>query len=202
MIIYISRLFHVCSQKLNNFPLTPEFTYKYYTALGPNQQARVPTGGDDAERDAWANPGEAELAVTSTVEAIGSDASAMCLGRFGQHILVGTASGAVRIGRVWSDSRCVGGGCLAFPHQKYFFHVLLQCCYYTVCSIVHAMMAAQPIMLKLNDVGTYAEPCAWCVCTGVSVTRVIFRDHADCFFLRRRYPIRSVSPFLCSLAVI
>lgn len=52
---------------------------------------------EGGERDAWADPGEASMAVVSTVEAIGSDASAMCLGRFGQHVLVGTESGAVRM---------------------------------------------------------------------------------------------------------
>lgn len=55
----------------------------------------MPTADDDVERDAWADPAEAELAVASTVDAIGSDVSAMCLGRFGQHVLVGTANGAV-----------------------------------------------------------------------------------------------------------
>lgn len=54
---------------------------------------------DGGERDAWADPGEASMAVASIVEAIGSDASAMCLGRFGQHVLVGTESGAVRLCR-------------------------------------------------------------------------------------------------------
>ena len=60
------------------------------------QLGRGQTGGaEDAERDAWADPVEADLEVASTVDAIGSAASAMCLGRFGQHVLVGTASGAV-----------------------------------------------------------------------------------------------------------
>ena len=61
------------------------------------QHTRVPTETDGGERDAWADPGEADMAVISTVEAIGSEASAMCLGRFGQHVLVGTESGAVRV---------------------------------------------------------------------------------------------------------
>ena len=32
----------------------------------------------------------------ATVESIGSEATAMCLGRFGQHVLLGTANGSVR----------------------------------------------------------------------------------------------------------
>lgn len=49
----------------------------------------------------------------STVESIGSEATAMCLGRFGQHVLLGTANGSVRPSCV-----CVGawwwGGSLVF----------------------------------------------------------------------------------------
>ncbi|CAN0285796.1 unnamed protein product, partial [Ectocarpus sp. 12 AP-2014] len=60
-----------------------------------HQHARTAAENDGEERDAWADPVEADLAVVSTVESIGSEASAMCLGRFGQHMLLGTASGSI-----------------------------------------------------------------------------------------------------------
>ncbi|CAN0170782.1 unnamed protein product, partial [Ectocarpus sp. 8 AP-2014] len=59
------------------------------------QHARTAAENDGEERDAWADPVEADLAVVSTVESIGSEASAMCHGRFGQHVLLGTASGSI-----------------------------------------------------------------------------------------------------------
>lgn len=44
----------------------------------------------------WADPTEAILSLTAAVDKISSEISAMCLGRFGQHVLVGTTDGEVR----------------------------------------------------------------------------------------------------------
>lgn len=48
-----------------------------------------------AWRDPWTDPTEADLSLTATVDKISSRVSAMCHGRFGQHVLVGTTNGEV-----------------------------------------------------------------------------------------------------------
>lgn len=58
------------------------------------QHTRVPLA-EERSADNWADPGEAELALQAVVEQIFSDVSAMCLGRFGQHILAATTDGEV-----------------------------------------------------------------------------------------------------------
>lgn len=60
------------------------------------QHARVPTE-DESAADHWADPAEAEVSLAAVVEEIFSEVSAMCLGRFGQNVLVATTDGEVRV---------------------------------------------------------------------------------------------------------
>ncbi|CAM9647563.1 unnamed protein product [Choristocarpus tenellus] len=48
---------------------------------------------EDEDQDSWSHPADAELTVVAEVVGVDSNITAMCQGRFGQDLLVGTADG-------------------------------------------------------------------------------------------------------------